>query len=120
MSAPVDNITICQGAVWSQSYEYKESDGTTPIDITGAYIAMQIRPTIGDSTVIETLTTSNGKITITDAVNGAFRIDLDANETELITQSGVYDIELSPGGDTSATVRLVQGSMTLSLEVTKV
>ena len=119
MSAATSNILIEQGAIFSQEYTYTDSGGT-PINLTNAYLAMQIRQTAGDPVAQAEATTANGKIVLTDAVNGVFTINLTPADTTAVTVSGVYDIEYSAGGDTTATVRLVQGRAILSREVTLV
>ena len=121
MSAPVYNIELCQGAIYSQQFQILEDDGVTPVVITGDYIAMQIRAVAGDPTDMATATTANGAIVINGGgTTGLFTVTLLPNETSAITSNGVYDIERSPGGDTNATVRVVQGRAVLSKEVTLV
>lgn len=119
MTAATSNILIEQGAIFSQQYTYTDSGGT-PINLTGAKIAMQIRATAGDPVAQAEATTANGKIVLTDAANGVFTITLLPVDTSAVTVSGVYDIEYSAGGDTTATVRLLQGRAILSREVTLV
>lgn len=119
MPAAVQDIILEQGAIWSQEYTYTSEAGT-PINLTGAYIAMQVRETTGAPVAEATATTSNGKIVLTDAVNGIFTITFLPADTSAVTRSGVYDIEYSAGGDTTATIRLVQGRAVLSKEVTLV
>lgn len=118
MSAPVYNIEICQGAIYSQEFQILEDDGVTPVNLTGDYIAMEIRQTADAVSSLASASTSVGGITINDAANGKFTVTLLPSDTSAITTSGVYDIERSPGGDTNATVRVVQGRAVLSKEVT--
>lgn len=120
MSAGIASIYIEQGAVFSQEYAYRLIDGTTPIDITGGYIAMQMRVSYATESVSFEATTVNGKIVITDGPNGVFLLSMTPLETSALVGSGVYDIEYSSGGDITTTVRLVQGTYTVSLEATKV
>jgi hypothetical protein len=117
MAAGQYSFTIEQGSAFSQTFQYQTEAGA-PINITGAYIAMQCRPSYGSDTVNFSASTTGGNITITDAANGTFRIDFTSTETAAFTAGGVYDIEISPGGDTSATLRLLQGTITLSPEAT--
>lgn len=119
MAAAVYDFTIEKGAVFNLGFRYLDSDGAA-IDISTDTIAMQIRENFASETAIDTLTTGNGRITITDGPAGAFELDWTAAQTTALTSGGVYDIELSPGGDTSATIRIVQGTITLSNEVTQV
>jgi len=62
------------------------------------------------------LTTENGRIAINSA-DGLITLSISAADTAALTSSGVYDLEIiSPGGLVS---RVIQGTFTLSLEVTR-
>ena len=77
---------------------------------------MQIRATVNSSSVIKELTTENGGI-ILGGTLGTIKIYMPATQTDLITSSGVYDLELV--NITGGVIRLLQGSATLSLQVTR-
>lgn len=117
--AMVVDLPMDQGSVWAFKIKTFEPGKTIvrPIDPTDK-IEMQIRSAIDDS-VLATLTTDNGKITVTDGPNGEARGDLNAIETAAIGVNGVYDIEFLPGGDASAAYRMFQGSIPVDLEVTR-
>jgi len=77
---------------------------------------MQVRRTIESTTPMISLTTENGRIAINSA-EGLITLSISAADTAALTSSGVYDLEIiSPGGLVS---RVIQGTFTLSLEVTR-
>lgn len=116
MSAGKLNLTIEQGATFRKKLTWQSSTGV-PIDITGYTGRMQIRQQLKDAAPLIELTDVNGGIVITGASG---EIDLfidDADTSTFVFQKGVYDLELeAPGGDVT---RLVEGSVTVSLEVTR-
>jgi hypothetical protein len=88
-----------------------------PVDLTGFTARMQIRASISDSTVLEDLTTENGKIVI-DIVNKSITINLSATATAAYTWSaGVYSLEMvSPLGTVT---QILVGNVALVKEVTR-
>lgn len=77
---------------------------------------MQVRRTIESTTPMISLTTENGRIAINSAA-GLITLSISAADTSALTSSGVYDLEIiSSGGLVS---RVIQGTFTLSLEVTR-
>jgi len=66
----------------------------TPVDLTGASILMQVRQSPG-STVLHEFSTANGKIEITNAIGGQFRI----KEEIINIAAGLYqhDIQITFG-----------------------
>lgn len=87
----------------------------TPVDLTSFTARMTIKDRVGGS-VLETLTTANGKIVL-DNTAKTITILLDAVATAAYTWAkGVYDLEMvSPGGVVTA---LLTGAVTVSKEVT--
>jgi hypothetical protein len=120
------NIFIEQGTTFYRLIDVMEPnilDPTTfePFDLTGYTARMQIRRTIDSPTAMLSLTspTVNGNgITMRDGVVNALSINITDTMTSSLTSSGVYDLEIikTATGDVS---RLLQGTMTLSLEVTR-
>lgn len=77
---------------------------------------MQVRRTVESTTPLISLTTENGRIAINSAA-GLITLSISAADTAALTSSGVYDLEIiSSGGLVS---RVIQGTFTLSLEVTR-
>jgi tRNA threonylcarbamoyladenosine modification (KEOPS) complex Pcc1 subunit len=75
---------------------------------------MQVRPTVVSETIIIELTTENGRITLLD---NTITLDITADDTEALpTGAYKYDLEIQTGAEV---IRLVQGSFTVSPEVTR-
>lgn len=131
------NLDCDQGAKFSQSLLWKDSDGVV-IDLTGYTARMEIREEIPSDTIILTLQTNpkpgggtgNGYITLGEVdqtpgvplynilleipatVTGAFSI---GNEKVVWR----YDLELLPSDDEDEVVRLIQGKFVVFPEVTR-
>lgn len=85
-------------------------------DLSGHTARMQIRRTIDSSSVMIELTTENGGIEI-DGDEGKITILMSDTQTGSLTSSGVYDLEIEDNGGNVS--RVVQGTFTLSQEVTR-
>ena len=110
-------LKIIQGATFRKPLEWLAPDKTTPIDLTGCMARMQVRSEIESATVLLELTTENGGIVI-DGPAGKLTLHLSPPATAAISwESGVWDLEVvHPNGDVT---RLVQGSISVSPEVTR-
>ena len=90
-----------------------------PINLTGATCTMDVRSQGDASSLLISLTDQNGRIVLTDAVNGELTLLLSATETEPL-RPGTYDYDLlclltvAP----SDTIRPIEGTMTVSASVT--
>lgn len=122
MLAGIYNIVCEQGTTFTRviTLEYPDADDPTiflPWDFTNYTARMQIRRTIESGTVMIELTTENGGLTFTNPAQGELTVEMTAVQTAGLSSSGVYDLEIiSTGGEVS---RLIQGSFTLNLEVTR-
>ncbi len=118
VSVAKKNLTIEQGSTFFNIVIYRDVDGN-PVDLTGYTAAMQIRKTKDSSTILLTLNTSNGYLILGGAL-GTVTIGIPADITAALDFVwGRYDLELYPGGDTTAAVRLLEGKINLSKEVTQ-
>jgi hypothetical protein len=110
------NLKLYQGATFRKRFRWLAPGGVTPISLVGATARMQIRKD-KKSPALLTLSTAGGQILI-DGPNGAIDLHLDAGSTAAITWSGgAYDLEVvMAGGDV---VRLVEGSVSVSPEITR-
>ena len=114
MVAKIANFVVEQGATFTKSFTWKE--GGVAKDLTGYTARMKARPSITSDTVIIDASTANGKITI-DPLVGVIEVTVSATETAAMTfTTAVYDLELVSG---AVVTRLVQGTLTLSREVTR-
>jgi hypothetical protein len=114
------NLTIYQGATYRKTINWSAGDPTAlPVNLTGCTLRMQIRESMSASAAILTLTNSNGGIIVdADPTTGSFELFISATNTAGITVSqAVYDLEVVfTDGDV---VRLLQGKVTISKEVTR-
>lgn len=114
------DLTIVQGANFSRTIQFKDSEGVV-IDLTGVTIEAKIRREFSDAAALQAFTAS-----VTDAANGVVVISLTAAETAALSLTGssnqraqslgVWDLELT---DTGRVERMLQGKVTLSQEATK-
>ena len=123
MSAVI-NLAIQQGATFRHQLILKDSLNAL-YDLTGFGAHLQIRRTIHDSTVIIELSSYNGRI-ILGGVQGTLELILTDTETNALTgwSNAVYDLEIKAGASSAWTgtgdvIRLINGSVTLSLGVTR-
>ena len=112
MAAATYNITIDQGSDFSLDFVVKSND--VPVDLTGYSARAHLRPKKGSDTL-----TAQFTCTITDAVNGAIKIEL-PNATSSGVEPGIYyyDLEIYTANDAIVN-RLLQGKATLTPETTK-
>ena len=126
MIAGVYNITIEQGTTFYRLLDVMEPTILDPdvyeaFNLTGYTARMQIRRTVDNSTPMLSLTSptaSGNGITVMDGANNAISINITAATTATLLTSGVYDLEIIKTS-TGAVSRLIQGTITLSLEVTR-
>jgi len=113
MLAGTYNIICEQGATFQRNISVVNADNTEP-DYTSSTARMQVRPTVTSETIIIELTTENSRITLLD---NTITLDITADDTEALpTGAYKYDLEIQTGADV---IRLVQGSFTVSPEVTR-
>jgi hypothetical protein len=87
-----------------------------PVDLAGYTARMQIREKITSDTVLESLTSSNGKILL-DNTNKSISLIISATTTAAyIWKTGVYSLELEKDG---AVIPLIYGSVSVEPEVTR-
>lgn len=118
MGVAKTNLTIEQGAAFSRIVIYRGSDGD-PVDLTGYTAKMHIRKTKGSSVVLLELSTTNGRLVLGGAL-GTVKIGLTTVDTDALDFVwGRYDLELYKDGDISQAVRLLEGKIGLSKQVTR-
>lgn len=116
MAAATHDILIEQGATFLLNLVWKDSLGA-PINLTGYTARMQVRHKITDASPLLTFTTENGGITL-GGVAGTIAVTGSATLTDALTvKSGVYDLELVSG--TGVVTRLIEGSVTITPQVTR-
>jgi hypothetical protein len=85
-----------------------------PQNLTGAIIRMQLRKENDGVSYLELTSVGSAGITITDAINGAFKI----NTQVIAIQAGnyIYDIEFNIGGVIET---LIKGDFIITNDVTR-
>ena len=124
MLAGIYNITCQQGSTFARTITFKYPDPLSPPadptyllwDFSGYTARMQVRRTIDSSTILISLTTENGRITL-GGPTGIIELNITAADTATLTSSGVYDLEII--SNTGVVDRIMQGNFTLSQEVTR-
>lgn len=129
MLAGVYNFIIEQGATFQLNTQYRDSDGK-PVDLTGYSGRMQLRPSVESNTVYLTLSSSlnpdgtglnfSGSANNLPPTSGTIGIVISScTSSELNFGTAYYDLEIYSGSSCPYTVRLLQGQVQLSKEVTR-
>lgn len=98
--ASIVNITTTSDADCYHGFAYQDALGN-PIDISGSTLRMGVRKNPDDVNELMLLTTENGGLMITDAVNGAF--------TLWIKQADL--LELAPDQYVHSLIRTLSGGV---------
>ena len=126
MAAGRYSFTIEQGTTLDFNVQYLDSN-STPVDLTDYSGKMQIRPTVGSSDVIATLSSSrdtdgtglnfSGSNGTTPPTSGSIGVFISAASSSLFNfNEAVYDLEIYSG---SIVTRILEGKVKLSKEVTR-
>lgn len=114
---PTYAININQGATWVKLFTYLDSDGETPINLTGFTARMQLRQSYTSETPVINLTTENGGIVITP-LTGEIEVTMTATQTAGIpAREYFYDLEIESSG--GIVYRVIEGRATVRPEVTR-
>jgi hypothetical protein len=109
------NMTVKQGSTFNRVITWYQVDGITPVDLTGYTARSYFKRKISDSTNQFELSTSNGRISLGEAL-GTITINIAAVDTDGLNGLYVYDLELISG---SYVDRILQGVITIDPQVTK-
>tara|TARA_R110000851_G_C13089506_1_gene566730 strand:+ start:1209 stop:1574 length:366 start_codon:yes stop_codon:yes gene_type:complete len=112
------NPCVQQGSDWWFQVQYTDSDDVA-LDITGATIEMQVRENAKSATPLIDLSIGSG-ITITDAANGTFLVEVTPAQTILLPapKSVMYDLDIVRTQDNKR-VTLLVGTVTIRAEITR-
>ena len=111
--AEFPNIEHYKGDTFKQVLMVYKVNGIAQ-NLTGAIIRMQLRKEKDGVSYLELTSVANAGITITDAVNGAFKIN-----TQIIDINAgnyIYDIEFNIGGVIET---LIKGDFIITNDVTR-
>jgi hypothetical protein len=113
------DLTVYKGSTFSKTIQWKTGDPVTPVNLTGCTLRMQIRKAISDNTVMDSLTSENGKLIFVNASQGLLKINIPASTSTAYTfTQGFYDLEVVyPDGIT--VYRIAEGLVTAVPEVTR-
>ena len=131
MAAGKYNFTIEQGATVDFAVQYKDS-GSNPIDLSGYQARMQLRPTLGSSTIYITLSSSlgpcgtglnlsgsGGQSASPPPSSGSIGVNISANSSSQFSfGEAFYDLDLISGSTYPVVTRILEGKVQLSKEVT--
>ena len=116
MAAGALDLFVEQGSTFSYNLTLTDQVGT-PLNLTGYTARMQMRRAVQSQDVLISLTTENGRLTITP-LTGQIAINIEATATAALSfQTAVYDLEIQSDG--GIVTRIIQGRVTLSPEVTR-
>lgn len=129
MAAGKYSFTIEQGTTVKFEIQYKDSNNS-PIDLTQYTGRLQIRPTVTSDTVYLTLSSSlqpdgtglnfSGSNGTTPPVSGTIGIFISSCTSSLLSfETAYYDLEIYSGSSCPYTLRLLEGQVRLSKEVTR-
>ena len=133
MAAGKYNFTIEQGATTDFEIQYKDSNNQA-VDLSHYTGRLQIRPNFADNTASIFLTLSSsrngdgtglnfsGSSGTKSPTEGCIGVFIAAcTSSQLTFNQGLYDLELYSGsGECAFTIRLIQGTVKVSKEVTRV
>lgn len=110
------NLTVYQGASFTDQVFWKTGDPVQPVDMTGATARMQIRKTVKSTEVLFELTTENSRVTL--GPEGSILLSIDPETTAGFDWgSGVYDLEIRFAN--GFVRRFMEGTVIVSAEVTR-
>lgn len=124
MAAGKYSFIIEQGSTTDFSIIYKDSNGN-PVDLSGYGSKMQIRQTYTSSPLLTLSSSLNGDgtgLNMTNAVSGSIGIYIASCTSSMLTfDEAIYDLDIISGsGDCPIVVRILEGRVKLSKEVTVV
>jgi hypothetical protein len=112
------DLAVYKGSTFSKLIQWKTGATPVAVNLTGCTARMQIRKAVNDTTILDTLTTENGKIVIHEPLNGKFKIIISAATSTAYTfTSAVYDLEIVFTDQT--VTRVIEGCITAAPEVTR-
>jgi hypothetical protein len=111
-------LTIYKGSTFVKTIQWKSGSPATPVNLTGCTLRMQMRKSVSDAVILDTLTTENGKLEITNAAESKISIKIAATTSSAYTfDRGVYDLEVIFLD--GSVYRIIEGAVTAVPEVTR-
>lgn len=112
------DLTVYQGATFKRTWALTSKEDGSPYNLTSWTARMQIRAKKKAEDYLLELKTENGGVTIEVTTDESkYTVYMNPEQTAALISGGVYDLKLvDPQGDV---VRIQEGSVTLSTEVTR-
>lgn len=112
MGAGSFNIEIEKRAKYYQAFDVTLDD-ETPVSLVGKTVECKVKESYETTEVLHYLTEANGGILILDDALGKFALVIDADQTNVIPDYGVYDVVIINTSDpTNEIERLLEGKVT--------
>lgn len=113
------DLEVFKGSTFSKLIQWKTGTPAVPVDLTGYKARMQVRRSVNDSTVLDSLTTENSRLAIYAPTEGRISINIAADISSAYSfTSGVYDLELIAPDDITV-YRILEGCFSANPEVTR-
>lgn len=112
------DIELTKGDTERRGFQWITKLNQTPMDLTDCVISLQVRAGKSSPDVLLELSTVNGLIEITDALQGKWMIEFQPPDTAAFTfNKAVYDMQVVfPSGDTYT---VIEGLIIANAEVTR-
>jgi hypothetical protein len=119
MPAGTVNLTCDQGATFDRTIVWQTSGGQA-INLTNYGGRMDVRfASASDADLLLSLTISNGRVSVSDASGGTFRLLISSVDTAALTAGEYYyDFEAFDNSSPPIVQRLIQGTFTVTAGVT--
>jgi hypothetical protein len=112
------DLDVYKGSTFVKIIQWKTGIPQAAVNLTGCTARMQIRRAVNETTVLDTLSTENGRIQIHEPLNGKFKINIAAAISTAYTfTSAVYDLEII--FTDQSVVRVIEGCVYAIPEVTR-
>ena len=113
MAAGTYNFTLEQGTTFARSLTLQENG--TAMNLTNYTVASQMRSTHDSSTVVGTFVCS-----VNNATGGIIQMGMSSSASGAIEEGiYVYDVEITSSGGGGNVKRILQGTVTVTPEVTR-
>ena len=112
------DLVIQKGAKFYQEFQFVQDD-LQPITMVGKTLKCTIKESQKSPLVLHTLTEDNGGMIMLDAAQGSFAMYIEADETNVSVDYGLYDIiTIEDDYPTTEIERIIEGKVTYTQRVT--
>lgn len=118
MSAAKLDLVIEAGATFRQTLLYQDPNGV-PVPLTDYSARMQLRRRADEAEILHSMTSPSDGITI-GPLAGELHLRIGADVTDgFLFKTAYYDLELASESDPSEVIRLIEGKVTVTPNVTR-